>query len=516
MRAERKTVTKNGIVRLVFAALAVVSQIYWIYAALAWLDESYTWISMIVQVLALLLVMYIYGTHMDASMKMPWVVLIMVAPLLGSILWFLMGRRDATARMRARFQKIDAGLMPILDNNPQVQEELKAASPDPAGIAWYLSHTCCFPLYRAEDVTYYPEAVQGLEAQLEDLAKAEHFIFMEYHAIEDKESFARIRAILKQKAAEGVDVRVFYDDIGSIGFLNGSFIREMEADGIRCRVFNRVIPVLAIFMNNRDHRKITVIDGTIAFTGGYNLANEYFGVTHPYGHWKDTGVRLTGACVRSFTVLFLEMWNAIHQDDADDEDFEPYFPEIKMAKPGKGFVQPYADSPLDEEHTGENVYLNVANQAHRYAYYITPYLIITDEMNRALTLAARRGVDVRIITPGIPDKKITYAITRSYYRHLADKGVRIFEYAPGFCHAKMCVSDDVVATCGTINLDYRSLYHHFENGCVLYDCSAVQEIRDDFRSLFPQCREVTEHYATHQNAFMRIVRCVLRLIAPLL
>ena len=340
----------------------------------------------------------------------------------------------------------------------------------------------------------------------------------------------------------------------------------MEADGIKARIFNPVLPSLRVFMNNRDHRKITVIDGRVAYTGGYNLANEYFGVTKPYGEWKDAGIRVTGPAVRSFTTVFLEMWNAIHATDEDDKEFDRFFPGLTIGEQdgekqsareilseaqasgmsphsfleelaqksitrneaaektmydtlpdAAGFVQPYADSPLDEEQIGENVYLSIANGAADYLYFVTPYLILTDEMSRAITLAAERGVDVRIITPGVPDKKITYQLTRSYYAQLVRKGVRIYEFTPGFCHAKCCVSDDRVATCGTINLDYRSLYHHFEDGCVMYGTHAVLDVRNDLEDVLSRSCEVTEQYSPgHRSATLRMFQCVLRLIAPLM
>ena len=330
-----------------------------------------------------------------------------------------------------------------------------------------------------------------------------------------------------------------------------------------CRVFNPFAPGLNLFLNNRDHRKITVIDGKVGFTGGYNLAEEYFHRTEPFGFWKDTGVRIEGDAVQSLTVTFLEMWNAVSDNDKNDRDFrnylvasnaryviekqgrqvdekvvelfekekEEYFGRMKEAiQPSEmyladtqaavgrhlGFVQPYADSPMDDIHVGEDVYISMAECAQKYAWFITPYLIITDEMCHAFSLAARRGVDVRIITPGVPDKKIVYSLTRSYYNNLTRNGVRIFEFTPGFCHAKMSIADDLMATCGTINLDYRSLYHHFENGCLYADCDAVMATKKDFEETFAQCEEVTEKYTTGRGAFMRFSQMLLRLAAPLM
>ena len=290
----------------------------------------------------------------------------------------------------------------------------------------------------------------------------------------------------------------------------------MEAVGIRCRVFNPFKPGLNMFLNNRDHRKITVIDGKIGFTGGYNLANEYFGITHPYGQWKDTGIRLKGDAVKSLTVAFLEMWNACKEAAYDAKSLEKYLVQSEFCAKQNGFVLPYADGPMNQEQLGEEVYISMAEKAEKYCWFITPYLIITDEMMHALSLAAKRGVDVRIITPGIPDKKLVYSVTRSFYNGLVRNGVRIFEWTPGFCHAKMSVADDRMATCGTINLDYRSLYHHFENGCFLADCEIVGEIRDDFVRIFLECREVTEKYRSGRSATLKLGQLVMRLFAELL
>lgn len=543
MRAERKTDTGNGVVRLVFVVLAVAAQIFFIYVLMAWLNSYSTWIHIVTEVAAVLLVLTIYGKHTTSSMKMPWIVLIASMPLLGVILWFLMDSKLATHPMQKRFADIEQELSVFMPQEETTQKKLIEENPSEGGIAQYLWRKGRFPLYQNEGCLYYSDAAVALEAQLRDLAAAKKFIFMEYFAIEDKESFERIRTVLRKKVQEGVEVRLFYDDVGSIGFINGGFRTKMEADGIRTRVFNPVLPSLRVFMNNRDHRKITVIDGKIAYTGGYNLANEYFNVTHPYGEWKDAGVRLTGPAVRTYTTVFLEMWNAIRASDEDDHEFGRFFPGLsieatredaslrsgleiredegktkyEVLQDAVGFVQPYADSPLDEEQIGENVYMSIANGASKYLYFVTPYLILTDEMSRAITLAAERGVDVRIVTPGVPDKKITYQLTRSYYAQLVRKGVRIYEFTPGFCHAKCCVSDDRVATCGTINLDYRSLYHHFEDGCVMYGTHSVADVKADLDQLLARSCEVTDHYRQGQRSiFVRIFHCLLRLIAPLM
>ncbi len=513
MLVERKNAVKNSIGRMIFVALAVLIQAAWIVTLVMRLQEYSGWISLATSGIALLVVLRIYGTHTNAAFKMPWIMLIMAFPIMGLTLYLLFGGAWGTRWMSKRFEKIDGELQPKLVQDPAVLETLEKKDRALANQARYVWNCAKYPVYQNTDVDFFDDAEKGLEAQKEALRKAEKFIFMEYHAIEDNTSFQGLKEILKEKAAQGVDVRVLYDEVGSVGFINKDFIKRMEADGIACRVFNPLIPLLSVFMNNRDHRKITVIDGKVGFTGGYNLAEEYFNKTHPYGHWKDTGVRLEGDAVRSLTQIFLEMWNSIHNTDAD---YDKLLPVIPYTANDAGFVQPYADSPLDNERIGESVYLNIIKNAKQYVYFATPYLIISDEMTRELGLAAKRGVDVRIITPGIPDKKVVYQLTRSYYAGLAMQGVKIYEYTPGFIHAKQCVSDGQTATVGTINLDYRSLYLHFENGVLLQNCSCIEDIKQDFDDTLKVCTEVTEKYRNERSTALRIGQCILRLFAPLM
>lgn len=414
--------------------------------------------------------------------------------------------------IRHHLANIDTQTDKLLNQKPDVLEHLKKDRRI-YNQSWYLWKKAGFPVYQNTDVRFYKDTCEALEAQKEELKKAEKFIFMEYHAIQDSTAWAGIETILKEKAASGVDVRVFYDDMGSIGFLSKPFVKRLQSEGIKCKVFNPVMPVLNVFMNNRDHRKITVIDGKVGFTGGYNLADEYFNLTHPYGQWKDSGIRLEGEAVRSLTVIFLRLWSALEKEK---ENLSGFFPEVSCDASAQGFVQPYSDSPLDGERTGENVYLNLIKGAQDYVYITTPYLIIDDEMKRELTMAAERGVDVRIVTPGIPDKKLIYSVTRSYYAGLATRGVRIYEYEPGFIHAKQFLADGEIAAVGTINLDFRSLYLHFENGCLFYDCPAVADLKTDFDELFEISREVTGKYSAKQNVAVRGVQCILRLFSPLM
>ena len=559
---EKQASVKNGVSRMIFAVISILAEVLVIIFLVFSAGQKAGWIYTLFHFLGAVFVLRIYGSHKTASIRMTWMLVILLLPITGTLLYLLIGLNGHSLKMRKRYEDIDRILMPMLPENEDVAEKAKARDLRLGGIIEYIRRQAGYPVYQNTEVRYFDDGEKGFEAQKEDLAKAEKFIFMEYHAIEDAECWHEMLEVLVDRVKAGVEVRVFYDDMGSLGFINTDFVKRMEALGISCRVFNPFAPGLNLFLNNRDHRKITVIDGKVGFTGGYNLANEYFHRTEPYGFWKDTGIRLEGDAVQSLTVTFLEMWNAVSEYDKDDIDYVKYlaatdaervmkrrkkldaekaeriekdkeagFEKVKegvmrdekfLAMPGAfagsglGFVQPYADSPMDDIHVGEDVYISMAESAQKYAWFITPYLIITDEMCHAFSLAARRGVDVRIITPGIPDKKIVYSVTRSYYNGLCRNGVRIFEFTPGFCHAKMSIADDLMATCGTINLDYRSLYHHFENGCLYADCDAVMETKKDFEETFAQCREVTEYYTYGRGAFLRFGQMLLRLAATLM
>lgn len=510
---ESRQTIKNSVGRAVLVAISVLLQVFWIVLLVMRLNQYYAYISLATSVLSFLVVLHICGNKINAAYKLSWIVLIQFMPILGLCLFLMFGKESSNAVMRRRFGRIDQQMPRYLPQDEATAARLDAENPGLGNQAHYLRNIAGFPVYGDTRVTFYGDTNEALEAQKAELRKAEHFIFMEYHAIEDSTAWRGLEEILAEKAAAGVDVRVFYDDMGSIGFISKPFARRLQAQGIQCRVFNPLVPVLNVFMNNRDHRKITVVDGQVGFTGGYNLADEYFNLTHPYGQWKDSGLRLEGSAVRSLTVIFWEMWNATQKVQ---EDPTPFLVPAAVPQGAGGYVIPYADSPLDTIATGEDVYLNILKNAKRYVYITTPYLIIDDEMQRELTLAARRGVDVRIITPGIPDKKTVFRVTRSYYADLATAGVRIFEYTPGFVHAKQFVADDEVATCGTINMDYRSLYLHFENGCWFSSCDAVAQVRRDFEELFPLCTEVTGQYAGKRERYVRGLNCILRLFGPLM
>ena len=506
----------NSIGRAAIVVIVLIIQLAWILHHVYRIDNYYPMTITIGKIISVLIVLRIYGSHTNAAVKIPWMVLLLVMPITGLILYLLFKSKWSTYFTKKKFRNIVGKMITYLKNSDDLLGRLKEQDPTIYGQSRYISHIGAYPVYDGCKVDYYAEASDGIEAQKEDMRKAEKFIFMEYHAIEDSKSFQEIEDILAEKVKEGVDVRVIYDDFGSMGFVNKAFRDKLNAKGIKCVIFNPMVPIINVFMNNRDHRKITVIDGKIGYTGGYNIADRYFNINSPYGHWKDTGIRIQGQAVDTLTVLFLEMWYAVCRQDMKRE-YVDKFTGYAQKYEDEGIVQPYAESPLKEEMLAETVYLNLAKNAKDYLYIMTPYLLIDDNINDELVQAAKRGVDVRIITPGIPDKKFVYSMTRSYYGALVRGGVRIYEYTPGFVHAKQHLSDDTTAVIGTINMDYRSLYLHFENGVLLHKVDAIKDIKKDFEETLEKSREVTNRYNVHNRSLgMRVRQCLLRFFAPLM
>lgn len=502
--------------RIFITAVLILLQLGWFALFLVKLTRYSVGLEALFTVLSLVMVLYLVRSDDNPAYKIGWIILIMAVPLLGGLLYLLLGNKRPSRLLRRKLGAAHSGMAGALRQNPAALSALQSASPRAAGSARYLSAQMGFPLCTDTGAVYYPLGDELYKALLCELEQAQHFIFMEYFIIQQPGTmWDSIRAILRRKAAQGVDVRLIYDDMGSLFLLPQNFQRQMEADGIRCVAFNPFVPVLSLMMNNRDHRKMTIIDGHTAFTGGVNLSDEYINVTHPHGHWKDTGLRLSGEAVWSFTVMFLEFWHALRTEDAG-EDLEAFRPHRWHPEPfcGEGFVQPYADSPLDGEAVGESVHMDVLAQAQRYVYIFTPYLIIDDVMKTALCAAAKRGVDVRIVTPGVPDKKLVYRLTRSHYAPLLRAGVRIYEYTPGFIHAKSYVCDDSIGVVGTINMDYRSLYLHFECGVWMCAAPAVAQLRQDADATLAASREVLPADC-HTGFWGTLLDSVLRLFAPL-
>lgn len=477
-------------------------------------------VNLIFEIIAALVALNIVNRDMRTSFKLSWIFLILFLPVFGIPAYYIFGRSEITKRTKRKLLHVEEAYRPLRPQDEQVMQELYDQDYYAGMQSSYISNFAGYPLYREESSRYYESGEALFPQYLEDLEKAEHFIFMEYFIIENGEMFDAVLDILERKAKQGVLVRLIYDDVGCVNTLPPRYYKQLQAKGIHCACFNPFRPVMSVVMNNRDHRKIAVIDGYIGYTGGFNLADEYINKRERFGYWKDAGIRVTGECVWNFTTMFLEMWTYITKEAEDTSQYRPQNRrcDIKPASGEEpcGFIQPYSDSPMDRENVGENVYLNLIAHAKHYVYIFTPYLILGSEMTTALINAAKSGVDVRLVVPSIPDKKMVYLLTRSNYAPLARGGVKIYEYTPGFIHSKCFVVDDVYATVGTINLDYRSLYLHFECGTFMYRTKAVMQVKQDALDTFAKSREVTLEESEKHLLIVRMFFGVLKLLAPLL
>ena len=484
---------------------AAAVQALWILLLVKWLSPYAAYITLALSVAAVLLVLFIIIKRDETAYKILWLLVILTVPVAGALLYLLFGNRRTARPLRKRLRRVqEAGQpAPLPCGGTPFEGEKRMEQT----VRW-LEHKTGYPLMRAEDVRYYPLGDAMYPDMLTDLRAAKKTIYLEYFIIEPGEMWQSIVDILAQKVREGLDVRVMYDDLGSISTFNFSNALALEKLGIRCVTFN---PLLALkgTANYRDHRKMLIVDDAVAYSGGVNLADRYINREHPYGHWKDTGFRLTGAPVRSFTHMFLTFWNAF---SLQKEEPMPMPPAAAAAEPAAqdGWVLSYYDSPLNSEATSNRLYIDLLSQATDYAWFFTPYLMLGDDLLDAMLAAAQRGVDVRIIMPGIPDKKLIFRMSRSFYQVLLTGGVKIYEYTPGFVHAKSLVCDDRAATVGTVNLDYRSLFLHFENN----RGSIVARVKEDFLATQSQCRAVE---ACDMKRYSRrwIVDGVLRIFAPL-
>ena len=466
-------------------------------------------------ILSLFVILYIVNSPSNPGYKIAWIIPIMLVPIFGGIAYLMFGGNKLSKRNRRKMQDIFYQMDHNLKPDEDVVEALKKDSIPAFMQSQYITKKALCPVSDHTSSEYLPTGEVYFERMVEELKQAKHFIFMEYFIVHEGKMWNTVLDILEQKVKEGVDVRFIYDDMGCLMTLPNRYYKQLEARGIRCCVFNPFIPVLTSRLNNRDHRKIVVIDGTVGFTGGINLADEYINAITRFGHWKDNGILLKGEAVWNLTVMFLSIWDYVRNEKEDYQLYHPSRYQVKAYR-SDGFVQPYGDSPLDYEAVGETVYMNLINRANDYVYITTPYLIIDNEMVTALCNAAKSGVDVKIITPGIPDKKIVNEVTKAYYHILLEAGVEIYEYTPGFIHAKTFVVDDVYATVGTVNLDYRSLYLHFECGVWLYKSKTIQVIKKDLVETLAQCKKIQLGESQKLDMFSRMKRAVLRVFAPLM
>lgn len=502
--------------RTTICVLGILIQITYLFSIFWTLGTVYTYSYVIFTIVGALIALLILNSDMNPSYKIAWIIPILLFPIFGVMFYLFFGNSHSGNRLRKKMNKYRDEERLLLRQNNSLMDELKNNEIDAERQANYLYSYGGYPVYTNTQTTYFESGEANFPIILEELEKAERFIFLEYFIIQEGKMWNSILEILERKAKQGVDVRVVYDDIGCLLTLPYRYNLELEKKGIKCRVFNKFKPVWSAKMNNRDHRKILVIDGHTAFNGGINLADEYINEYEKHGHWKDTAVMLKGEAVWSFTVMFLTMWNYLIGAKAGSYDyFMPRPEEISQYK-GNGYVIPFTDSPLDDEPVGENVYMNIINEAKDYVYITTPYLIIDNEMSTALTLAAKSGIDVRIITPHVADKWFVHAVTRAHYKKLVSIGVKVYEYTPGFIHAKSFVSDDKTAVVGTINLDFRSLYLHFECASWMYKTDCIAQIKADFLKTLEKCEEITLEKCKNVNIFVRFARALLRLFAPMM
>ncbi len=509
---------RGGLLRLVFSRFGVIAlllavQIAILIVAYVYFTDKLPILLNLERLFAFVMVIYLFNCEMDASAKLTWMLIIAIVPLAGTA--FLLFTQSNVGHRMTR-ELVSRQIETSRQYLAQPENVLGKVEHDGSGtddLCRYLNRTGCFPLYEQTAVTYFPLGENKFEAMLEELEKAEKFIFMEYFIVEEGYMWGRILDVLTRKAKEGVEIRVLYDGMCELSKLPVDYWKLLNREGIRAKPFSPIRPFVSSHYNYRDHRKILVIDGRVAFNGGVNLADEYINRIQRFGHWKDTAVMLKGPAVKSFTLMFLQMWYL----GEETADYGSFLGENSGAVPeAKGYVMPYCDCPLDGDKVGEAVYMDILNRAVDYVHIMTPYLILDGELETALCFAAQRGTDVKLIVPGISDNKFANALAKTHYKALLEAGVKVYEYTPGFVHAKVFVSDDIKAVVGTINLDYRSLYHHFECATYLYQTDTISQIEEDFQATLEKCRRVTAETVREEKLFVKFLGQIMKFVAPLM
>ena len=508
--------SKHGVLHIIFSRtvitmLLLLLNFFLLFSFLFELFEGITLIFGGLAVATAIMQIIILNTDDDPSFKLSWCIVVAVLPLFGIVLYTIV-RFDPGSRLFKRLlEKSIRSSLPYLPDASETIAKLQREDADTAGIARYLQQFANAPIYAHTDVRYFPLGEDKFEEMLIRMEQAKHFIFLEYFIVYPGFMWGKILDVLSRKAKEGVEIRVLYDGMNAATNLPHSYPAQLEKLGIQCKMFSPVRPFISTHYNNRDHRKILVVDGHTAFTGGINLQDRYINREEVFGHWKDTAVMVQGEAARGFTLMFLQMWN-INERDHMYEPYLQFCPPVNVP----GYVIPYGEDPNQKERVAKAVYMSILNSARDYVYIMTPYLILDAQMTDTLQFAARRGVDVRIILPHIPDKRTAFALAKSHYCELLDAGVKIYEYTPGFVHAKVFLSDDTRGVVGSINLDYRSLYLHYECAAYLYKVPALSDIKSDFRETLAKSRLVTMEDVKKQSLFSRIVAALLKVVAPLM
>lgn len=497
--------------RTVIITLLLVMSIFLVFSALFELFEGITLVFGGLAAATAVMMIIILNTDDDPAFKLSWCIVVAVLPLFGIVLYTVF-HFDLGSRVHQKMlRKSMLASKPYIPDSSGVLQVLGKEDPDAAALAQYLQAHADAPAYANTRVRYFPLGEDKFEEMLRQLENAREFIFLEYFIVYPGHMWGSILEILSCKAKEGLEVRVLYDGMNAFTNLPYNYPKMLENLGIRCKMFSPVRPFISTHYNNRDHRKIAVIDGHTAFTGGINLQDRYINQEEVFGHWKDTAVMVQGEAARGFTLMFLQMWNATEWE----QSYEPYLRSCPVSG-APGFVIPYGENPTGKERVAKNVYLHILNRAKRYVYIMTPYLILDAELSNALQFAAKRGVDVRIVLPHIPDKRTAFALAKSHYRELVGAGVQIYEYTPGFVHAKVFLSDDTCGVVGSINLDYRSLYLHYECAAYLYKLPALADIKADFDETMSKSQLVTSEDVKRQSFLSRLLGALLKVVAPLM
>ena len=499
--------------RVMAVSLLLILQIAVIILMIVKLSKYFAFVYMCFMLLSLAVFLYVINKNDNPSYKLAWAVPIMIFPLFGGIFYLLLGSHKVNKYLLKRIADINVETHEIMINDLESATNLMEKDYEAYRQSSYLKNMG-FPVYENTETTFHPTGESKFNSLMKRLSNAKKYIFLEYFIIEGGYMWDSILEVLERKAKEGVEVRVMYDSVGCLLTLPEKYYETLRKKGIKCIEFNPLIPVVTLLMNNRDHRKIAVIDGEYGFMGGINLADEYINLYEKHGHWKDAALEIHGDAVKSLTCMFLSMWQSV---TGKRENYLKYTSETRPVLEARGFVQPYCDSPLDDDLVGEMTYLNMINRADKYIYITTPYLIIDNESITALSLAAKSGVDVRIITPHVPDKWYVHMVSRAYYSQLVNNGVKIYEYTPGFIHAKTFVADDEIATVGTVNLDYRSLYLHFECGIWMFKTPVIRDMKADFLKTLEVCMPITpDSPILKVRGFKKLLRAILRMFAPLM
>lgn len=508
--------------RIIILALLFLVQIFWFIAVFTSVVDNSAMIQGILYIASVFLTLFLVVEDESPTYRMSWIILVAFFPLFGVLFYFMIGKNKPAKWMKEKIEEQTDLHQFEMDEVPKTIHLLQEKDPRRAAIAEYIQRYSGMPVHINNDIRYYPSGESMMGDLLRDLKAAKKTIFIEFFIVEPGIMFDTIFDVLFEKVKEGVDVRFLYDDFGSITRLPDSFDRMLEQRGIKALKFNPMKPIISFVYNTRDHRKFIIIDSKISYTGGLNLADEYINLKRRFGYWKDTMIRIDGPATWNLTNLFLNMWNSFYPID---QSYEKYRNEVDMEMArallelpdnatALGFVQPFGDTPLDSEPIGENVYREILASAEEYVYIYTPYLVISYELQTAIQLAAKRGVEVILMTPGIPDKPLVFRMTRSYYRPLLKAGVKIYEYTPGFLHAKTFISDDVIANVGTINLDYRSLYLHFETSTMLYYHPEIAKIKQDFQKSMAVSKRIGKR-DVRVGLLGALWDAILRLMAPL-